>query len=153
MPNFAKVRVVGSYWSFTDALGYFYFRDASSTAGEDMLADDYYVSGPRALSYVGAISKQGVFGPNSGPVDEEFVFILPPDFASAVEAIVEFVYGYDPYEITLSLSDDGVTFADVGTATTADDGFGNYRVTIPLGPAEPPRFWTDFTNSAERSSA
>lgn len=146
MPAFVQVRVVSTYWGASDWMTSI-SPVTQSGLGSNFLSSDNFISGPRSPDWF------GIAGPNDGPVNESFVFSTPPGFEDAIAVAVGFVFGYEPYEIHVSTSDDGVTFGPENSAVVEfDSEYSAWRAIVPLAPPsnEITPFWTDYNRTLER---
>jgi len=151
MANFVRVRIRGTFWSASDSWGELLFRDSDFALSNNILSGANFVSGPRSVVAGVYFGNDGIEGSDDGPVDEEFTFVIPPgELPDPAECRLVFSFGYQPYEIDISLSDDGVSFALAGSGEVVvlGDGSTDWFSLTQTAPSVLP-FWTDYVLTRE----
>lgn len=148
--NFVKVRVQLSWWDPASPWITLAFTDALSVETDDVVEAANYVSGPRGPTVNTIDFTESIPSPTGGggPIDEEYVFAIPPGLfptelpiTGKVMFINQETYGLA--DVTISFSENGTDFAVAGTGVAGDD--------IPLTVTETvSSFWTDFNGTRER---
>ena len=153
MPTYVKVVVRATYWDTFDNFEEIRFLGVLDVESDDLLDSAYFISGPRGITTSGVTFQDCIQGSGSGPVTNEFIFLAPDAmFTLPCTAVIRFSYSYEPYEVDILLSADGVTYTLAGTGTANGD-FGGPPGEIDLTGDAPPivftPWWTDHANTRE----
>lgn len=148
--NFVKVRVQLSWWDFASPWGTLTFTDSLSVETDDVVTAANFVSGPRGPTVNGIDFTESIPSPpgGAGPVDETYIFALPPGLfpvSQPITARVDFLQQefYELPAVTISLSEDNITYVVAGS------GMGGDEIPLSLVPVVASDFWTDHKGTRE----
>jgi len=152
MPTYVKAVVRATYWDTFDTFETISFLDESLVESADLLEAAYFISGDRSPVVSGLTGNDCIQGSGSGPVENEFIFVAPDGmFTLPCTALIRFAFSYEPYEVDLLTSSDGVTFTLRGTGV-ASGTYSDPPVEIALSGGDAPfvPWWTDHNNTQEQ---